>query len=491
MVTMRRREFLQVTGMSWAALAGTGLAAEPGRKRPNLLVIHTDEHNFRTLGCYRKTLPPEQAFMWGKDAVVETPNIDWIARSGAICTSFYATTPVCSPSRASFVSGRYPQNTPVVKNGIPLNDDIITFAEILRRNGYATGYAGKWHLDGGGKPQWAPERTFGFDDNRYMFNRGHWKKLTDTPGGPKVDTGAKPSYDVSGATAENFTTDWLADKTLTFITRNRHKPFCYMVSIPDPHGPDSVRAPYNEQYTGMTFARPRTAGKKPGASPSWASPGRGKTKMSQYFGMVKCIDDNVGRILDHLRENKLLDNTIIVFTADHGDLCGEHGRHNKGVPLEASARIPFVIHYPDKIKAGTTVAEALGTVDFLPTILGLMGVETAGREEGRDASALFLSHKTPGEWNDITFVRGTGPQPNWLAAITGRYKLVLSPRDPPWLIDLQKDPDELKNVCADPAYAEIVRTLAEELLAYGKRFNDKRVSEETIAGGLAELIAGN
>ncbi|MDH3584452.1 MAG: sulfatase-like hydrolase/transferase, partial [Phycisphaerae bacterium] len=146
-------------------IAAAAVAKEP----PNLLVIMTDEHNFRTLGCYRALLPPDQAFMWGP-AVVKTPRIDSLASGGAICTSFYATTPVCSPSRGSFVSGRYPQNTPVVTNNIPLDGAIVTFAEILRRTGYATGYAGKWHLDGSGKPQWAPKRKFGFEDNRYMFN---------------------------------------------------------------------------------------------------------------------------------------------------------------------------------------------------------------------------------------------------------------------------------------------------------------------------------
>ena len=130
----------------------------------NLLVIQTDEHHFKTLGCYG-------------NRIVQTPNIDWIARSGAIATSFYATSPVCSPSRAALVSGRYPQNTPVVTNNVPLDDSIITFAEILRRKGYSTGYAGKWHLDGSEKPQWGPKRKFGFEDNRFMFNRGHWKKF--------------------------------------------------------------------------------------------------------------------------------------------------------------------------------------------------------------------------------------------------------------------------------------------------------------------------
>jgi arylsulfatase A-like enzyme len=115
----------------------------------------TDEHNFRTLGCYREMMQKRQAYMWGP-AVVETPNIDWLADQGALCTSFYATTPVCSPSRGSLISGLYPQATPVVTNNIPLNDGVVTFAHLLGKSGYKTGYAGKWHLDGGGKPQWAP-----------------------------------------------------------------------------------------------------------------------------------------------------------------------------------------------------------------------------------------------------------------------------------------------------------------------------------------------
>ena len=162
----------------------------------NLLVIQTDEHHFKTLGCYG-----------GK--VVQTPNIDWIAQHGAIATSFYATTPVCSPSRAAFMSGLYPHKTPVSTNNIPLDNGIVTFAEVLRRHGYATGYAGKWHLDGEGKPQWGPTRQFGWEDNRFMFNRGHWKKFTDSKNGPQV--GARknggPNYALDDANEETFATD--------------------------------------------------------------------------------------------------------------------------------------------------------------------------------------------------------------------------------------------------------------------------------------------
>jgi len=484
---MNRRDFLKVSGLAAAAAVSPRHVFGADKTRPNLVIIHTDEHNFRTLGCYRKTLSDSQAFMWGRDAVVKTPNIDWIAGHGAICTKFYATTPVCSPSRASFVSGRYPQNTPVVNNNIALSGDVVTFAEILRRNGYSTGYAGKWHLDGAGKPQWTPKRKFGFQDNLYMYNRGHWKQLEDTPNGPRVKarSGGRSNYSVSGADEKSFTTDFLADKTVEFIKKNAGKPFCYMVSIPDPHGPDTVRPPYASMFADMTFAKPRTYDKPGTGLPSWASKTKCKFGQAKYYGMVRCIDDNVGKILTCLRTSKLIGNTIVIFTSDHGDLRGEHARQNKGVPLEASAKVPFVIYYPAKIKAGTVVKEALGTVDFLPTIISLMGFKTAGKEEGRDASGLFVKGKAPDGWKDVTFVRGTGgPEANWLGAFTGRYKLIVSPRDDPWLIDMEKDPDELKNFFQDPEYRDVVRDLAGELIAYGKKYKDGRTEVAKIKADL-------
>ena len=109
------------------------------------------------------------------------PNLDWLARNGAICDRFYATSPLARRRARSLVSGRYPQNAGTIGNNDLLRDDVITFAEALRRRGYDTGYAGKWHLDGDPWPGWAPRRKFGFEDNRYMFNRGHWKKLGRDP----------------------------------------------------------------------------------------------------------------------------------------------------------------------------------------------------------------------------------------------------------------------------------------------------------------------
>ena len=459
-----------------AALLPPCLADQPR----NLLIIQTDEHHFNTLGCYGGT-------------VVETPNIDWIANQGALCTSFYATTPVCSPSRASLVSGLYPQKTPVTQNNIPLADEVVTFAELLRRNGYATGYAGKWHLDGDGKPQWAPKRKFGFEDNRFMFNRGHWKKFEDTPKGPRIAARNKkgPTYGVEGADESSYATDWLCGKTIDFIRTHHQKPFCYMVSLPDPHGPNTVRSPYDEMYANANVKIPSTLVRSAQQIPGWGKPsnvrpGQLRNLMRKYYGMVKCIDDNIGKILDELRQHQILESTIVVFTSDHGDLCGEHGRLNKGVPYEGSARIPFLIYCDGKIVPKTRIEEALTCVDFLPTAMSLLGVDVPHEVDGRDASGLFSGQAD--SWEDISFCRSTSTRTPWISVLTKQYKLVFSTEDAPWLIDLTNDPAEVVNRFADSALAEQKRQMTEKLLAYARRHNDPYVRNPKIREQIQRIL---
>lgn len=464
---------------------------------PNLLIIQTDEHNFRTLGCYRETLPKDQALIWGEDAFVETPAIDSIAHRGAICTSFYATSPVCTPSRAAFFSGRYPQNTGSYQNNRPLRSDVITFAEVLRRDGYATGYAGKWHLDGTGKPQWEPQRNFGFTDNRYMFNRGHWKKFEITSAGPRVaarQPNGKPYYGLAGADETTFSTDWLADRAMDFIRDHADQPFCFHLSLPDPHGPNTVRSPYDEMYMDRAIRAPMTFAMSK-QNPRWASnSGKGAIRkfssesMARYFGMVRCIDDNVGQILETLKELDLIEKTIIVITSDHGDLCYEHGRLNKGNAYEGSAKIPFIIAAPGMIPAGTRVDEALGTVDFVPTILSMLGKQAPKEVEGRDASGLLLGHGAS-SWKDVTFLRAASADPSWVAAVTDRYKLVVSVVDVPWLFDLKSDPDELKNHATDSNAKSIISELAKALIQYGADSKDPQLAGGPLADQLKDLSA--
>lgn len=469
-----------------AACAGGVMQAE---ERPNVLIIHTDEHSFRTLGCYRAMMTEKEAEVWGEDVVVETPHIDYLAENGVLCNRFYATTPVSSPSRSSFVTGLYPQQTAVVTNNIPMSDTVVTFAEEFRRNGYHTGYFGKWHLDGDSRPGWKPERNFGFEDNRYMMNRGHYKRIVEKGEGVFDIT-----YKGDSLTSENFMTDFLTRKTLDYIRSHQDEAFCCMVAYPDPHGPNVVRAPYDTLYAGFKFQKPRTALKDTSGLPSWSYGKDRMENMVRYFGMIKCLDDNVGIIIKELKKLGLMERTIIVFTSDHGDLCGEHGRTNKSVPLEASAKVPFIVYYPKQLKGGTVVDEVLSVVDFAPTILSMAGIDPQAKRAGRDFSSLLKGEAPGKEWRDAVFMRGTdarkGKSKSWLTVVSRNYKLTLSEveGDVPWLTDMEKDPDELVNEYFNPAYQEEVKALMKELYNYGKEWHDRRINSSLIKKEMERIL---
>ncbi|MGY5352110.1 sulfatase family protein [Wenyingzhuangia sp. IMCC45533] len=463
------------------ALAFVSLQAQ---KKPNLIIVHTDEHNFRTLSCYQKLLSEEQAFVWGKGNNVDTPNIDRIANEGAICTSYYASSPVCTPSRSSVVTGLYPQATGAPKNGLHIREDIPTFATILRDNGYATAYVGKWHLAGHEKYTFGIKYKAGFEDNRYMMRGGH---------APYFHIKGDKIRGINEKIAANLPkeevvhlTDFFTDKTLEILERDKNKPFALMVSIPDPHTPDYAKPPYDKMYNHMDIQRPATMDPKYTAvKPSWAKPSKNKKDkneatgkngfdkqaLQQYFGMVKHIDDSVGKILKFLDDNKLSDDTIIIFTSDHGDMFFEHNRRNKNVPYEASSRIPFVIRYPNKINAGKVIETAYTNVDFAPTILSLMGVETKAKFHGSDTSEDFLNcEKKVKDENRITYFAKTGGW--WVAAVTDRYKLILDKSEKPYLFDLEKDPNELINFYGDKDYKEIGEKLQKELFVMMNKYEE-------------------
>jgi arylsulfatase A-like enzyme len=489
---MDRRNFTQLACA--AGIASIGSASLAGKaKQPNLLIIHTDEHNFRTLGCYRDLMTDDQSYVWGKGVKVDTPHIDSLARDGAIATSYYAASPVCTPSRAALVSGLYPIHTGSPVNDLPLNDDLVTFAEVLKRDGYATSYVGKWHLDGDAKPGFAPARKFGWDDNRYMINRGHWKLLrhegkTATFVGSFNEKNNQYKFDINDADDSSFTTDFLCDRTLEILERDKTKPFCVMVSIPDPHGPNHVRKPYDTMFADMHFKDPRTMDAATEESvPGWASikgknsadGGLKQEQMQWYFGMVKCIDDNVGRILNYLKSQGLDKNTIVVFTSDHGDLMGEHRKHNKGNPYEASAKIPFVIRWPGHIPAGKVVRGAQSNIDFAPMALSMMGVTNGWPEfHGKDTSSDYLDSRK--EVSDGRIVYITNANSRWTAAVNHRYKLVLSPSDDPWLFDLEKDPDELINFYTNPEYKPIAEKMQAELVAQMKTYGEPALAKQNL-----------
>ena len=467
-------------------------AAEPS---PNILLIITDEHNFRTLGCYRDLLSPEQAEMWGPNTIVETPSFDQIASEGVICTRAYATSPVCSPCRAAMITGMYPHQAGVSTNNQVLKKDVPTLATLLRADGYRTSFIGKWHLGGEGKPEWSPVNNGGFEDTRYMFNRGHWKKFKQTPEGPVVgalDNRGKPSYSLDGADKVTFATDFLTDRALEVIREKSQTPFLLVLSYPDPHGPNTVRAPYDKMFDHLRFLPPRTYGRSDLKSPLWLGAEKNHAvfrgeQMSQYFGMVKCLDDNVGRLLQTLKQINKDQNTIVMVTSDHGDLCYEHDRLNKGNPYEGSARVPMLIRYPAGELNQGVYTKPMGTIDVTPTLIGLSGVETDTKFRGRDLSSQMQSD-LPAKADEVIFLRNSGTQASWVAAIDSRYKLVLSVADRPWLFDQEEDPDELLNFYQRPNAKSVVRRLAQQLAEYAKSSKDPFLQHPEIQASLKSCL---
>ncbi|MFI3332593.1 MAG: sulfatase-like hydrolase/transferase [Rikenellaceae bacterium] len=460
------------------------LGVMQAQERPNLLVIHTDEQTFRSLGCYRALMDNSQALPWGEDAVVETPNLDRLATEGAICTRYYASCPVSTPSRASLQTGLYPISTGAPINDMAMDPNLTTYAQKLKEAGYNTSYVGKWHLSGVpniNRPYFEPGYNFGYMDRRYMYDNGHWKwfeivgELNQVVGHYKVPAGKEVVY----------STDYLTDRALEVLEKDSQgeAPFYMMISIPDPHSPDIGKEPYLSEYLEKEYSSPETfVTKLSDERPVWGRGGfdvRDKgfnaAAVANYFASVKCIDDNVGRIFDYLEDHGLMDNTIIIFSSDHGDMLYEHSRINKGVPYEAAARIPFMIRYPKLIEAGKVISTPYTTVDFAPTILGLMNVEQIEGVEGENYAEDFTSKETIVHSDRIVYITAS-PRPEWTMATDGRYKLILSCKDHPWLIDLERDPNEQINFYSDPLYSEIANRLQAELNRQMELYNDPALS---------------
>ncbi len=428
--------------------------------QPNLLIIHTDQLSWWALGCYG-------------GRVVETPNIDRLAAEGARLTNFFTNSAVCTPSRGCFLTGRYPHCHGAYRNNIALNRDEITFARILQDQGYATGYSGKWHLDGTPRPGWVhPDRSMGFEDARFMFNRGHWKKIEDGVMDPMQPT-VHP-YNVVGED-QTYTSDWLTRKTLSFLDDHWDEPFCYMLSLPDPHTPVSVRSPYNEMFNPDDMPLPSTFHSE--SSLDWAREARGRSRfgphidqrrqelqrfLALYFGEVKLIDDCVGKILAQMERQDILDDTIVIFTSDHGEYAGEHGLFGKNELYETAYRVPLVVRWPKTISAEHTVEEVISTVDFQPTILNLMGQPTCGREQGRDAAPLLQGKD--GDWDNEAYIHHS--KHRRAGIFTDRFELAYVRDGDPVLFDRINDSEQRNNLYHDPGHRDVVESLTEKIIQH-------------------------
>jgi N-acetylglucosamine-6-sulfatase len=393
---------------------------------------------------------------------VKTPNIDRLAREGANFSNFFVTTPLCSPSRGSFLTGRYVHAHGIQgnQNNNALSHQLVTFPRLLHDAGYSTAYIGKWHMGNDDSPR--P----GFD--RWVSFRGQ---------GVYLD----PPLNVDGQVEKKtgYITDLLSDYAVEFISRPHAKPFVLYLAHKAVHGPFTPAERHKDLYAGDPIPqRPnvrdnlegkpavtRPVASKPAAKQAIPS---GDALIRNQLRALTSVDEGIGRILKALEESGRLDSTMVVFTSDNGYFWGEHSLGDKRWAYEESLRDPLVIRYPKLIKAGMRIDEDALNVDIASTFLDLAGVPLPGNMHGRSLLPLF-QRKTQG-WRRSSlfeyFAEANFPRtPGWQAVRTARWKYIHYPdlAGMDELYDLRADPYEMKNRIGDPAAASALKEMQNEL----------------------------
>lgn len=456
MASLDRRSFLATVALGGSQ---STRAAEPSP--PNLLFVLADQWR-------------SSAFGFGSDHVVRTPHFDQLARQGANWDRAYAANPVCSPNRACILTGRHSHQTGMVRNNLQLPPSEVCWPEAFREAGYATHYIGKWHLDGDPKPGFVPPgwRRRGFQTFE-GFNRGH---VYHDPWG--FDDRGEPLGERFGeAPDEYYEPSAQTDAAIAFMNRNRQQPFACYLSWGPPHTPFRPPRSFRRYEAGEIDLRPNV-------------PEEHRAKAIKdlvgYYGLCESLDHELGRLTRFLEETGLADNTLLVFTSDHGELAGSHGKYRKGEPEDESLRVPLLMRLPGRIPLDSAPETLISSVDLMPTLLSLCGLPAPTTCAGRDLSAVLLpggdaprveSVYCEGKVSSSPTAAPNANSPEqgpWRAIVTDRYKLVVrgdysAVRG---LFDLREDPWELRNLANDPSLATMQSDLLGELRDWGRITED-------------------
>ena len=441
----RRRDILRWMAAS-AAGATLAAAAEAKPRRPNILFILTDDQRWDALGCMGHPF-------------LKTPNMDRLAKEGALFENAFVTTSLCSPSRASFLTGCYAHTHGVHANiGRDPDPKLPTFPQLLQKAGYATAFVGKWHMAAKDSPR--P----GFD--HWVSFRGQGKYYNCT-----MNVDGKPHK------ATKYTADELADFAVAWLTKPRTKPFCLTLSHKAVHAPFSPAKRHATLYQDAEIKSHHQPNDRLDDKVPWGRkmPANWQSDVRSYHQALASVDENLGRVLKTLEELGVLDDTAIVFAGDNGYFHGEHGGlWDKRAAYEPAMRIPLLMRYPPLIKPGTRPKALALNIDLAPTLLELAGVAPpktmqgrswlpalAGRDEGRESFLYEYFREGDPRFN----------RPSTFAVRTRRWKYIEYPEHPKVieLYDIGRDPHELNNLAADPAHAVTLKTLRAEMARLKKQ----------------------
>lgn len=425
------------------------LGAAQERARPNIVFILVDDLRWNAPACMGHPFS-------------KTPNIDRLAKEGALFRNAFVTTPLCSPSRASFLTGRYVRANGIKGNGNnnAASHELVTWPKLLKDAGYATAYMGKWHMGNDDSPRPGIDRWVSFKGQ-----------------GAHVD----PAINVDGKEekVKGYMSDLLTDHAAEFVRRDHGKPFALYLAHKAVHGPFLPAERHKGLYADSAVERtpgcndkmegkPALTRKIENQKPPGPGTGPGDELVRNQLRMMAAIDEGLGKILAALEETKKLDSTMVVFTSDNGYFWGEHGLGDKRAAYEEAIRIPFLVRYPPLAKAGSVVEGAVLNVDVAPTFLDLAGAKVPDNIHGR--SILPLLRGEAASWR-ASFVaeyfeeKQFGRVPSWVCLRSDRWKYIRYPglQGMDELYDLKADPAELRNLIADPAAQEMLAALKEEL----------------------------
>jgi arylsulfatase A-like enzyme len=423
---------------------------KPQRKQPNVIVFFTDQQRWDTTGVHGNPLGL-------------TPNFDQMASKGTHLEYAFTCQPVCGPARSCLQTGLYATSTGCYKNGIPLRQDLPTLAGYFNEAGYDTGYIGKWHL-AVTRDQPVPEHLRG--GYQYWLAADALEHTSDAYETLLFDNDNQP------VKLPGYRVDALTDAAIRYIDDRKNKPFFLFLSYLEPHHQnhrDDYPAPevYRDAYTSR-WIPPDLA----------ALGGTAHQHLGGYYGMVKRLDEALGRIRDALRSLHLTEETIILFTSDHGSHFKTRNSEYKRSCHESSIRIPSAL-YGSQFTGGGSVRELVSLVDFVPSLLDAAGIEVPNHMQGRSVvPLLYNSRDRRAEWPGEVFVQISESQTGrairthrWkysITAVSSNEDLILTASSmhyvEEFLYDLHADPYELTNLAGMESHRPVADQLRETLI---------------------------
>ncbi|MDR1384854.1 MAG: sulfatase-like hydrolase/transferase [Planctomycetaceae bacterium] len=467
--------FLSLT-LTLILTASSIVAEDKNAAIPNVLFIMVDEMRADALGVA------------AKDSPYQTPTLDRLAAEGVRFSQAYTVAAVCVSSRYSFFTSRYSHVHGAVNNNIKIREPQILLPSIMKKLGYETAISGKLHF--------SPNNLDYDFDYFWSFSSEGPKKLQTwpqylaekyKPAERKVTEQPFPGHRLGGDLGkltypqEDTQSSWITDRAVEFFSlRDKSKPFFLFVSYLEPHSPSHLAEPYWSQYlaekekvklspTFVPNREPASEDEIERRGRGWVSdPNIAKAMTAAYHIKVKAIDDNIKRLLDGLKKAELEEDTLVIFTSDHGNMLGDHNRWFKGVTYDGSSRIPLIFKAPKSsayaktFNNGKTVDKLVESIDVAPTLLEIIGKPLPDDPGFQGKSLVRLAAGDDSDWENVVFSERTG-----MFVRAGQYKFVRYDRDNGTidyqLFDLKDDPLETKNLIHNAELKSVVDDLKQKL----------------------------